>query len=101
MVLTPTDVIQEHEALRKQKHNFYYRRPRREEAEKARENGGKELESEGGAFRTIHTAYTSDTLPGFPLRSVTPIRPFRRGIRSSNKTARGRIELNEIAVART
>jgi hypothetical protein len=38
---------------------------------------------ETGAFRAIHTASPLDTLKGFPLRSGTSLRPFRRGIRTS------------------
>ena len=41
-------------------------------------------EIETGSFRAIHTAFPFDALKGFPLRSTTPVKPFRRGIRSSN-----------------
>ena len=35
-----------------------------------------------GSFRAIHTACPFDSIKGFPLRSVTPVKPFRRGIRA-------------------
>jgi hypothetical protein len=40
---------------------------------------------ETGSFRAIHTAITYDSIRGFPLRSITPIKPFRRGIRAASK----------------
>lgn len=38
-----------------------------------------------GSFRTIHTANVKDNDNAFPLRSVSPIKPFRRGVYVPNK----------------
>lgn len=74
LVLTPSHVVLETE--RRQRHHWYF------------QDGQASLLAEtkgNGAFRAIHTAHPEDSIRGFPLRSVTPIRPFRRGIRSNPK----------------
>lgn len=65
----------------KQKHSFFLRK-----YETILKKENKETNETSpfikGAFRAIHTADPLDSLKGFPLRSVTPIKPFRRGIRT-------------------
>ena len=51
---------------------------------------------EEGSFRAIHTSHQKDTLKGFPLRSVTPIRPFRRGIRAQQLQPYPTVNLEDI-----
>ena len=83
LVLTPSHVVPETE--RRQKHHWYFK------------DGEPSLfgEAQGnGAFRAIHTAHPEDSIRGFPLRSATPIRPFRRGIRSNPKNPKQVFEIS-------
>ena len=54
-----------------------------------------------GSFRAIHTANEQDSIKGFPLRSVTPIRPFRRGIRANKLPSFATVNLDDLKSRKT
>jgi len=85
MLLTPTNVVTHDKCGHSQKYYFYLKKKEKEKITSNDMFNKTHLHQEEGSYRAIHTAYPSDSIRGFPSRSVTPIKPFRRGIRTTAK----------------
>jgi hypothetical protein len=80
MLLTPLHILDAKIARRNKLHCFFRKQQHPTFVFSGLPTPGEQV---SGSFRAIHTAHPEDSIRGFPLRSITPIRPFRRGIRST------------------
>lgn len=88
LMLTPCNILSDIEEPKQKIHLFFKKQEPIESLHFFGEIASSGGEQPSGSFRAIHTAHTDDSIRGFPLRSITPIKPFRRGIRSTSKASK-------------
>jgi hypothetical protein len=97
LLLTPALVLNDQLAHRQKLHCFFRKQQQPSFVFSGLPAPG---DQSSGSFRAIHTAHPDDSIRGFPLRSITPIRPFRRGVRSTSSVAKHAPELSYLADVR-
>lgn len=91
LMLTPTNIMTHSDEPKQKIHQFFSKKNAFDSFSFFTESSAEQL---SGSFRAIHTAHPDDSIRGFPLRCITPIKPFRRGIRSTSKVTKHTFQIS-------